>query len=326
MLVDVTTVEGEGLGFTKMGEDKNQKLGVSKEIFIKHLSNEISGTQTTRKEFFIAIHRAYARALNKAEISDKRIVFQLHHPCPINTSVLIKDFPQARFIHTTRMPITGLLSLYKHYYFGVSIENPRSYNVDRIFWDLAWGIFPLHLTLLEGSRAIRLEDLHKAPEKTLQSLIQFVDLPWDDSLLQSTFDGKKWWNVASAPSLSGFNKVTTQKDRHKELLTGFDQWRYESLFSPLYERLNYEKIASKGLLRRCIEFLFYVWFPFKIERLGYKFSKKRGLFLLKYYIATRLVLMRMFFLLHFSTKLIWRWPFIDFKERKIFKLSSIKAL
>ncbi|MFN0116869.1 MAG: sulfotransferase [Elusimicrobiota bacterium] len=314
-------------GFDQMGENKDQKIEISKVEFIQNLENAIkSFDRPNRREFFFAIHSAYALCLGENLDNKKAIVYHIHHPHPDFCRMLISDFPQTKFIHTTREPIQGLLSLFKHMYSGYSVKNPRSYCVADIFWSMARGAYPMDLNYIESSRMLKLEGLHEKPKEVLLNLIKFLDIKWDDNLMESTFNGLKWWNLKAAIQVTGFNSQTTKAGRYSELTNFFDSYRYKILFYPFSRILKYPNIPFPLYILGLFFMPLLLIFPFKIEWIGLRYADKRGFSLVKNFLFTRFVLFRMFLLIHFGIKIILRKPFVDFLERGIFRHSSIKLL
>ena len=68
---------------------------------------------------------------------------------------------------------------------------------------------------------IRFEDLIREPERTQSTLAEFLNIPYDNILLQPTFNGKDWHGDSSFERHTGLSKKTLDPSRllltHKEM-------------------------------------------------------------------------------------------------------------
>ena len=87
---------------------------------------------------------------------------------------------------------------------------------------------------------IRFEDLKLHPRATLESLCDFLDIEWDDILLQTTANGE---NI-SAFGTSGFETAPVYK-RYHNLFSPFDYYRLELIMTKCWKHWGYEPIYWK---------------------------------------------------------------------------------
>lgn len=210
-------------GLHRLGPSRDYTPHVDRERFVKDLHCFLGNEpKLTRRTLFIGVHLAYAAGLDRpATETNVDIVFPVHSEPRWVAEALLQDFPAAKFIHTVRDTRTLLPSYCRHLIYnhiGVEhdpLEAAIKVVADRTYAHLGgyelFGELPYHRHLVERNqaRAIRLEDLHRHPERTMRALARWLDLPWSETLLQSTFDGREWWNRPERPAATGFNPELT---------------------------------------------------------------------------------------------------------------------
>lgn len=227
-------VEGHGveMGFTKMGPDQNEVLNSDRQVFFQSMF-DILGQEAgpvPRKLFFQAVHVAYQMALGgSVEIDRKQhIIFPLHQTqTSRNALQFIEDFPEAKYVHTIREPLQSLGSFHKHY-------PARSHLEPSLF-----GGIPVHEKVRASSRSVKLEDLHANPRLVMERLCLWLDIPWDELLLESTFQGLEWWGDRSSVKLNGFSRAAIAKN-NDDIFPLFDKVRLWILLAPKYEKWKYD--------------------------------------------------------------------------------------
>jgi len=274
---------GDYLGWTSMGADRSQFIYVDKEKFRIEME-KLLGKQypVSRKLFFQALHLAYTKGTGK-EISWPVIIsFGLHVGNVEKTKKLLEDFPDTYFLQTVRNPINGFGSWIRHY----DKEHKLNYK-DPIFLFIMGlgGAEPLATNRPDLWKAVRLEDIHTQPKKTLEKVCSWLDLSWNDSLMKSTWNGIQWWNEKNAKQVSGFsNKIVNQK--FEFYLSSFDKFRLEILLSSKISTWNYESKKWVKTFFAKILVLPLLLFPFKMEFLAVKEPKLEKNFIIRsaYYI------------------------------------------
>jgi len=211
--------------FTNLGPDQDECLEVDREIFGRIIL-EIIGEHATvpRKLFFQALHAAYSQAIGQ-DVTDPVIAYGLHIPKPECIVPFMEDFPQAKFLQMVRNPISSVGSLFRHRLVGVRSFPLMGASV--VTSALYHGI-PTLSGDAPNWRAIRLEDLHENPRETMEKLSRWLDIPWDESLLASTINGKQWWNEKNTLKISGFS-TSIAAQRFEEFIPNFDRFRLEML-------------------------------------------------------------------------------------------------
>jgi len=282
---------GEEDGFTTMGENRDQTLSADVDVFRASMKAMLPPGQTvTRRLFTQAMHLAYSDAIGHRLEAGAIIMLGLHtvsHPVVI---ALSEDFENPRPLHMVREPIQTLGSHFRHKQ-GAGDLKPRTSSM--IVRNRYTSGKPALENLKFQSRALRLEDLHIAPKRTMMAVCGWLNIPWDETLLQSTFNGLKFWNdSSSAHQVSGFNKdIIAQK--HEGLISRFDRLRYTVMFARRFQAFGY-LMPNTVLCRRAVFLLLLPLFalPFRVERLSWQAagSAKNIVEFIKYYIKLRLLI------------------------------------
>ena len=220
-----TAESGEARGFTTLGPDRKSYLEVDRSTFQSYMREFIVDTHPVpRKLFFQAMHVAYSKALNQ-EVSDPIIVFGLHsltHPQRIKG--LMEDFSDVYFLTMVRHPLRATASRFKRQVInGISAS-----HFHRIITGVSRSGVTDPSTISNRWKAVRMEDLHRFPEQSMRHICHWLDLPWNKVLLESTINGKKWWNEKQSLQISGFN-TSISSQSFEEYLPKLDSLRLEIL-------------------------------------------------------------------------------------------------
>ena len=189
----------------------------------------------TRRAFFQFLHVAYNLALGRRPASPHPLmVYQQHWRHDVLARRFVEDFPQARFIHCIRDPISAFDRSFEHW---VTVKG----GIDALIWtvnNLLHDDQP-HSGMESRTRAIRFEDLHNNTVETIRRLVDWLGLPYQVALLKSTFNGTPWvveragitWSGARAEQALRFSRNMTFTDRallFVALSENFVGWNYSS--------------------------------------------------------------------------------------------------
>ncbi len=287
---------GDRLGFTTMGENRDQIFSADVDVFRSSLREILPRGKTIIRRFFMqALHVAYADAIGHRLEKGAIISIGLHSSSLPVIMALSEDFKEARFLYMVRDPIQTMGSCYHNVLSSDSDPDVVMKVAPSAFLKTVRARFLSGSPGLENvkfqSRAVRLEDLHRSPKRTLSAICGWLGIPWDNTLLHSTFNGLQYWNdKRSAYQTSGFNeKIISQK--HEAYIPRFDRFRYTVMFARRFQAFGY--FLHNTILRQRIVFvlLFPLFvFPFSIEILTFKGNW--GLEVLKYFIKFRLMAAR----------------------------------
>jgi len=255
---------GESCGFTNLGKERNQSHRVDRQLFRSYMFEILADCDgpVPRKLFFKAIHVAYRGALGQPGRLHKnmRIVYPLHTPIPSKyTEQFAEDFPDAKCVLMVRRPIDTTESMVRHLKRRGEI---CFFLYGFLYQSLFGGASPAPQL---DCKAVRLEDLHSSPLETMQRLCAWLDLEMDDSLVQSTINGKEWWGDSDSLGVNGFNPSVVAYERHRGQVTAIDRFRMNVLLAKKNAKWGYEVApADRSILRRLM-ILPLLFLPFVME-------------------------------------------------------------
>ncbi len=284
-----STCFGENVGFTTLGENKDQVLSADVDVFRSSMREMLlRGKTVIRRVFLQALHVAYADAIGHRLEKGAVISIGLHTPSRPVVIALSEDFSDARLLYMVRDPIQTLGSHFRMHMLDAKAPIPR--RPLKVIRARFFSGCPALENVKFQSRAVRLEDLHQAPKRTMSAVCGWLGIPWDEALLHSTFNGLKFWNdKASAHQTSGFNeKIIAQK--HEAYISRFDRFRYTVIFARRFQAFDY--FLHNTLLCQRIVFALLLplfVFPFRTEMLANKGGWSLGS--LKYFIKLRLLVL-----------------------------------
>ena len=234
--------------------------------------------------FFHAIYAAYAKGLGQDPSKKTVLVYPIHSGAPEQAIRMQEMFDECVFIHMIRHPINMMDSNVKYYQYTQKYHQSQlnifTCSLSVTFQDYApqMKYFYRMRSIYKYDRiengpkvdefSVQLEKLHTEPEETMATIAKRCGIDWSDSLLQSTFGGRQWWNRPGLRQMSGFNPEM-KINKKLQNYPAFDRWRLRVLAGPLLEGLGYENGHSQSvtLIRRFAAY-FLCLFPFKVERIS----------------------------------------------------------
>jgi hypothetical protein len=213
----------------------------------------------SRRAFVQFLHVVYcvAHGLGPKTPNPLIVYVQLVVDDPL-AKCLVEDFPQARFIHTLRDPITNCGRLFT--------------QTLKLRGIMAAGYVISHLTFADKPHAgmesrtlpVRFEDMHLHLEETMRALADWLALAYRSSLLDSTFNGIPLVAGQGAERWSGARPEQAIRDSKNVSFT--DRCILYSVFNEDFVAWNYAypKIFKYSLVRLLTCTLFLL-IPMKIE-------------------------------------------------------------
>lgn len=250
--------------FTRLGPGQDECMMVDREVFGEIMLNIIGGqTPVPRKLFFQALHVAYSKAIGQ-DVTDPIIAYGLHTSKPECIGPFLEDFPQAKFLQMVRDPISSVGSLYRS---RSTNKTPSLTMGASIITGAMYHGIPAPIENADNWRGVRLEDVHRKPRETMGKLCQWLGIRWDDALLNSTINGKQWWNEKNTLPISGFSSSIAAQ-RFEDFIPAFDRFRIGMLVGFKsrvwgYNQSWWRKSRLAQLLAMPLILL-----PFKLERLS----------------------------------------------------------
>lgn len=188
----------------------------------------------SRRAFFLFVHIAYNLALGRDVCACPLIVFAQHLWDNRAAQQLAEDFPEARFIHTVRDPISSCDAVF-HYHLDALGDRflPLPYTALVCLVDKDRP----HTGMESRTRTIRFEDLHSDPDGTMRGLALWLRIPYRPTLLASTFNGipyvisrdGKTWSGRRVEQLQRLSRHLSPLDRAflcALLYQNFAEWNY----------------------------------------------------------------------------------------------------
>lgn len=131
------------------------------------------------------------------------------------SDILLEMFPDARFIHVVRDPRAGVSSMMNTSFFPSDIV----FNALSRHKFMTKGRAILERSVPESQRIIlRYEDLVLKPEETVRHLCDFIDEPFEESMMEFYQDSRRYMKQAAKDS---FNKAATRPISSDKL----DKWK-----------------------------------------------------------------------------------------------------
>jgi hypothetical protein len=215
----------------------------------------------SRRAFFLFVHIAYHLALGRRPASPHPlIVYQQHVRDNTMARHLVEDFPQAKFIHTIRDPISSCDGIFQYHFKHVAEHN----LLPTMAVSLLAGKDQPQSGMESRTRAVRFEDLHCNVAETMRDLCHWLDLPYQSTMLESTFNGIPWVVTRDGQSWSG--RRPEQAERRSGNLSSKDRALLFAIFYENFEVWNYPcpKIFRHWTVRWLV-FLSLFLFPMKME-------------------------------------------------------------
>lgn len=197
----------------QLGENKDESFEVDIAVFKTHMVNIMQDKELNSRNFFLAVNLAYGLATNVDIMKTKVLFYHIHRTERIEAFAV--DFSGYDVICMVREPRNTLVSGIEHW------RGIRPWSYSSVYWHyLLKRIIQESEPLLQYTtsfKTLKLEDLHLFPKEVLQEFCSQYGLEFQESMLESSFQGKKWWgDVMSGKYLDGFNKnIAAAKWRDK---------------------------------------------------------------------------------------------------------------
>jgi len=241
------------LGAGNFGSDGDEDLRVCSTLFKKTLLGIVneyctidSNRRLSRKEFFVLVHIAYGLCLRSFNVTEIRyICYHTHTHVHDEWQTMLEAFPELYFIGMTRDPRQDWLSWKTIYAWRVQREVPPIFLVLHEYNNYSKGCYELSKLVErlkdDHIRIIDLEKLHSSNIKAMTHLCSWLNIEFDECLLQSTFNGRLWHgNATNGKRTSSLNPNMTRDTWRKEL-PDHDRKLICSLVPGSIEYLGYDK-------------------------------------------------------------------------------------
>lgn len=210
----------------------------------------------TARSLFCLLHLVYENRLGINLERKTMINFQFHGPAHLGElNTLLEIWPDAVLLGIYREPLRTLVSLYKSHLYhagdqtNVTIENyelayqKASYSL--WYRGMLLGWHPISRYFNVNIHEVGLEQLHADPESTMLKLTRDLDLPWDETLLESTFGGKSMiqGSHSQGKPLSGFRQTPESPIEWEPILNALDVFVFRGLMRKVINEKGYGRIS-----------------------------------------------------------------------------------
>jgi hypothetical protein len=216
----------------------------------------------SRRAFFLFAHIAYNLALGRTPASPTPlIVYAQHVPDNALARHLVEDFPQAKFVHTIRDPISSFDGVF-HYHLGWLAEQHILLPLTTL--DTLANKDRPHIGMESRTRTIRFEDLHADTAETMRDLSDWLRLRFQPTLVDSTFNGIPY--VVKRNGMSWSGRRPQQVQRHSWHFSPKDRALLFAVFYENFVEWDYPcpKVFNYPIVRPVV-FLSLVLLPMKME-------------------------------------------------------------
>lgn len=198
-------------GMDRLGESQSETACCDGELFAAWFGHFYAQRPATLATFLASVYLSYALASGRALTHAMWICHPIHET-PIDYREMLEPFPHNRIIYVIRDIDANYASTSRHLFFNsLQFNNhPRTANIltvlQGLFLDFGLNGFsdirhdvPLYPDCRDQCRALRLEDVKSAPRNAMAELANWLEIPWANSLLDSSFNGLTWWNRLHSP-------------------------------------------------------------------------------------------------------------------------------
>jgi hypothetical protein len=250
-----TSRDANEFAAAKFGPNGDVGLRVSSTKFKEHLLALASDHYTidpnrplSRKEFFVLVHFAYGLCVRSINITDvKYIFYHAHSYVHAEWQHMLEDFPQLYFIGMTRDPRQDWASWKKIHALRMQRDIGdvppiclflSEYHYSKSSYELSnlvERLKPDHI------RIIDLEKLHVMNKNAMTHLCCWLNIEFNECLMQSTINGLEWHgNAANGKRAPAFNPNMVQ-DAWRRELADHDRQLICSLVPGSLKYLGYDK-------------------------------------------------------------------------------------
>jgi hypothetical protein len=205
---------------------------------------EISKTQgvSNANELIISYFSSVYKSDKQVEFdSSKRIVEKsvTHHEYALE---LAHIFPEAKFIHIIRNPYANWVALRKY----KSLNNtggPLLYRIANTFINSYYFLYR-NQRLINNYKILKYEDLLMDSEKTMIEISNFLDIQYNENLLQPTNNGTLWkGNSTSDRKFNGLH--SSNINEWQKHIKAIDIYYVNKLFKHILNDFNYNILSNK---------------------------------------------------------------------------------
>jgi len=188
----------------KLGENHNETFSVDEDLFrFKFIELFANETDINSKSVFINVHIAYHEASGKTCLNNSIILYHIHALENIESlKFCVNDFgfKKIKLIFMSKHPLQGMRSIIK---WMDNIGTPIQHQPAQLFYyqnEVYLGLDEIKREFPDLKiKILLLESMVKDNHEFMNSLTQWLNIKWNNSLLKPTIHGKLWWGNAKVP-------------------------------------------------------------------------------------------------------------------------------
>ena len=281
--------------FINMGARQDYSM-INWDSYEEFFRQFLSKNNVCSRNVRLAIYYAFAKVLKKDFQKLKIIIADGYYSD--YTNFIIKDFPDARFIHILKDHRSNIYSLKEYYRRSLGTLYPIYGTVKNVFFNILEDCMITNMKMLhrnkkifkERLKIVKHEDIVTAPEKTISSLCRWLNVEFNKKVLETTRIGKP--SLSSSPfNKSGITGINPEfAIRWRTEMSSTEIRMIEFLFDNSMNALGYKSIYPKSFSNKMYGLLA-CFLPWRGELLPHKEALKQSrlgrihptLFFLKYF-------------------------------------------
>lgn len=259
-------------GLDTLGVNRDEHIEIDEPLFRQYLFDLLEDEPIERKTFLFAVYYAYALA--RGEDLEKKKVFFWHHHEPLLLEEFVRDVPEAIVIGAIRDPrpkvYRNLDSVAKQDEIKLRATDQMIRKPKILNFAIEQVLLIRYLDLQNDLRLnkvlfFRHEDLARDLEGLMKSTCELLNIAFQDSMLETTFDDKLWWghSIYSMPQVTGtYMRVISQEWRTK--ISKIELFAIEGATFSFCKKYGYDPIfyTNDSLWNRIL-LVFAILLPFR---------------------------------------------------------------
>ena len=239
-----------------MGENKNDKIITDENLFKKNFLESLKNVKINSRNVLISLYYAYAKTHNK---NFEKLKIILMHPHEKKTTLkFFNYFTDSVFLIPIRNPFRAYEGIIKKIKYVNTLRGREYYPSGQLI-ESALDIKDFYESKL-SMYFIKLENLGFNKEKIMKRLSEILEIDFNETMLKSTFGGKKYWSNSIEKQTNHFDKSRHTGEIN---LPRKDLIILDLINAELNKLLSYESIKLRLSEKLMIPFL--IFFPMKDE-------------------------------------------------------------
>lgn len=171
-----------------LGPNKNDHNFIDIDKFVKHAVDLLSTSEFSSKNSLLAIYGAISLTRGEPLANKKVLLHNVHLQDHLDPFLV--DFPEAKIIACTRDPRVLSTKIIK----TLSEMELSRYSIEMSRALFKLGIDGIDRIISRGPKVFvnPLERLHNSPKEVMTNISNWVEISFEESLLQSSWYGKTW--------------------------------------------------------------------------------------------------------------------------------------